>query len=74
MLGSPSAPTAQYSLRGHQRLTARLTRRAYGFHTPEKLIAMAMLTRGGFCPVCRDGRRENPPTGTAEDPPNVTAS
>ncbi len=27
-----------------------LTRRAYGFHTPETLIAMAMLTRGGLCP------------------------
>lgn len=28
-----------------------LTRRAYGFHTPEALIGMAMLTRGGLCPV-----------------------
>lgn len=27
-----------------------LTRRAYGFHSPEALIAMAMLTRGGCCP------------------------
>ena len=27
-----------------------LTRRSYGFHTPESLIAMAMLTRGGLCP------------------------
>ena len=27
-----------------------LTRRAYGFHTPEALIALAMLTRGGLCP------------------------
>lgn len=27
-----------------------LTRRAYGFHTAEALIAMAMLTRGGLCP------------------------
>ncbi len=27
-----------------------LTKRAYGFHTPEALIAMAMLTRGGCCP------------------------
>lgn len=27
-----------------------LTRRAYGFHTTEALIAMAMLTRGGCCP------------------------
>jgi len=27
-----------------------LTRRAYGFHTPDALIAMAMLTRGGLCP------------------------
>jgi len=27
-----------------------LTRRAYGFHSPEAMIAMAMLTRGGLCP------------------------
>ena len=27
-----------------------LTRRAYGFHTADALIAMAMLTRGGLCP------------------------
>jgi transposase len=27
-----------------------LTRRSYGFHSPEALIAMAMLTRGGLCP------------------------
>ena len=25
-----------------------LTRRAYGYHSPEALIAMAMLTRGGL--------------------------
>jgi len=27
-----------------------LTKRAYGFHGPEALIAMANLTRGGLCP------------------------
>ena len=27
-----------------------LTRRAYGYHSPEALIAMADLTRGGLCP------------------------
>lgn len=27
-----------------------LTRRAYGYHTPDSLIAMAMLSRGGLCP------------------------
>lgn len=27
-----------------------LTRGAYGFHSPEALIARAMLTRGGLCP------------------------
>ena len=27
-----------------------LTRRSYGFHSPEAFIAMAMLTRGGLCP------------------------
>jgi transposase len=29
---------------------AALTRRAYGFHSPEALIAMIELTRGGLCP------------------------
>ncbi|UPW16331.1 ISL3 family transposase [Gordonia amicalis] len=28
-----------------------LTKRAYGFHSPEALTAMATLTRGGACPV-----------------------
>lgn len=28
-----------------------LTRRAYGFHSADALIAMAMLTRGGLCPA-----------------------
>jgi transposase len=28
-----------------------LTRRAYGYHSPDALIAMAMLTRGGLCPT-----------------------
>jgi transposase len=27
-----------------------LTKRAYGYHSPEALISMAMLTRGGLCP------------------------
>ena len=27
-----------------------LTRRSYGFHSPQALIAMAMLTRGDLCP------------------------
>jgi transposase len=27
-----------------------LARRAYGFHSPEALIAMIELTRGGLCP------------------------
>jgi transposase len=27
-----------------------LTKRAYGYHSPEALIAMALLTRGGLCP------------------------
>ena len=27
-----------------------LTRRAYGYRSPESLIAMADLTRGGLCP------------------------
>jgi transposase len=30
-----------------------LTKRAYGFHSPEALIAMATLTRGGACPQLR---------------------
>ena len=28
-----------------------ITRRAYGFHSPEALIALAMLTLGGLCPA-----------------------
>jgi len=28
-----------------------LTKRAYGFHSPEAMIGMAMLTRGGLCPA-----------------------
>ena len=28
-----------------------LTKRAYGYHSPDALIAMAMLTRGGLCPA-----------------------
>ncbi len=28
-----------------------LTRRAYGYHSPEALIAMADLTGGGLCPA-----------------------
>lgn len=28
-----------------------LTRRAYGYHSPDALIAMATLTRGGCCPA-----------------------
>lgn len=28
-----------------------LTKRAYGFHTPETLVSMATLTRGGACPA-----------------------
>lgn len=38
-----------------------LTTRAYGFHTPEALIATAMLTRGGCCPPlpCRNHPRND---------------
>lgn len=28
-----------------------LTKRAYRFHSPDALIGMAMLTRGGLCPA-----------------------
>lgn len=28
-----------------------LTKRSYGYHSPEALIGMAMLTRGGLCPA-----------------------
>ncbi|MGI8728861.1 MAG: hypothetical protein ACR2LK_02520, partial [Solirubrobacteraceae bacterium] len=27
-----------------------ITRRAYGFRTPQALIALAMLSLGGLCP------------------------
>jgi transposase len=33
-----------------------LTKRAYGYHSPEALIAMAMLTRGGLT-VALPGRK-----------------
>lgn len=42
-----------------------LTKRSYGFHSPEALIAMARLTRGGLCPPL-PGRQA--PTQTSEDP------
>ena len=38
-----------------------LTRRSYGFHSPEALIAMAMLSRGGLCPPL-PGRTAQPST------------
>jgi transposase len=28
-----------------------LAKRAYGFHSPDALIAMTLLTRGGLCPT-----------------------
>jgi len=31
-----------------------ITRRAYGFRTPEALIALAMLSLGGLCPPLPD--------------------
>ncbi|EUA44360.1 transposase family protein [Mycobacterium xenopi 3993] len=49
-----------------------LTKRAYGFHSPEALIGMAMLTRGGLCPHYLVEQHENPPTETSGDP--VSAS
>ena len=42
-----------------------LTRRAYGYRSPEALIAMADLTRGGLCPPLPDDH-ENRPTETSE--------
>jgi len=30
-----------------------LTRRAFGFHTPDALIARAMLSLNGLCPTLR---------------------
>ena len=37
-----------------------LTRRAYGYHSAQALIAMADLTRGGLCPPL-PGRSQNRP-------------
>ena len=37
-----------------------LTRRAYGYHSPESLIAMAELTRGGLCPHSPDDHENHP--------------
>jgi transposase len=41
-----------------------LTRVAYGFHSPEALIAMVELTRGGLCPPL-PGRTARPSSRTA---------
>ncbi len=41
-----------------------LTRRAYGYHSPDSLIAMADLTRGGPCPP---DDHENLPTETSAE-------
>ncbi len=49
-----------------------LTRRAYGYHSPEALIAMATLTRGGLCPPS-PADHENRPTETAVGP-NIEAN
>jgi hypothetical protein len=40
-----------------------ITRRAYGFRTPEALIALAMLSLGGLCPLLPEW-----PPETAEGP------
>ena len=37
--------------RSHQHPPAGIDQRAYRFHSPDALIAMAMLTRGGLCPA-----------------------
>lgn len=42
--------------------------RAYGFHSPDALIAMAMLTRGGLSRNYRAEQHEQRPTGMAGDP------
>jgi transposase len=45
------ARAVQRQIRSHQHTHLRLlTRRAYGYHSPDSLIAMADLTRGGLCP------------------------
>jgi transposase len=38
------------TLGGDEHASTNPDHRAYGFHTPEALICMAMLTRGGLCP------------------------
>ncbi|MGI8593244.1 MAG: hypothetical protein ACR2ML_02575, partial [Solirubrobacteraceae bacterium] len=43
-----------------------ITRRAFGFHSPDALIALAMLTLGGLCPPL-PGRLTSP-TETTGDP------
>jgi len=40
--------TVQRVVRGHKYTYPGSTKRAYGYHSPEALIAMAMLTRGGL--------------------------
>jgi hypothetical protein len=49
MPSSTACPTpCSEATNTHLRL---LTRRAYGYHSPDALIAMADLTRGGLCPA-----------------------
>ncbi|HUO40354.1 MAG TPA: cupin domain-containing protein, partial [Mycobacterium sp.] len=44
-----------------------LTKRAYGFHSPAALIAMALLTRSGLCSPLPGLRRMNRPMETSVD-------
>ena len=46
-----------------------LTRIAFGFRSPDALVALAMLDLGGLCPPTpRPHNRLNPPTDEAEEP------
>ena len=45
-----------------------ITRRAYGFHSADALIALAMLTLGGLCPPFLVDPLRNGPTETTGAP------
>ena len=51
-----------------------LTRIAFGFRSPEALVALAMLDLGGMCPPTWSHRSVNPPTDGSQEPQSLRAA